>query len=68
MQHVPSDALAAQQAAAGDPMMQSFSGLMRCYADGDRIAMEATLLDFPVSLRTVEAFAAARAGVTPVPA
>jgi NADH dehydrogenase len=68
IQHVPADALAAQQAAATDPMMQSFSGLMRCYADGDAIDMTATLRDLPVALTTVETFAAATAGVTPVPA
>ena len=68
VQHVPADALAAQQAAATDPMMQSFSGLMRCYAAGDTIDMDTTLQDFPVPLTTVEEFAAAGAGVTPVPA
>ncbi len=68
VQHVPAVALAEQHAAATDPMMQSFSGLMRCYGAGDRIDMQATLLDFPISLTTVETFAAASTGMTPVPA
>lgn len=68
VQHVPAETLAEQQAATTDPMMQSFSALMRCYAAGDPIDMGSTLQDFPVPLTTVEAFAAAAAGVTPVPA
>ena len=61
IQHVPAEALAAQQAAATDPMQQSFTGLMRCYAAGDAIDMGPTLRDFPVALTTVEGFAAASA-------
>lgn len=57
VQHVSADALAAQQAAATDPMQQSFAGLMRCYAAGDPIDMEATLRAFPIELTTVEAYA-----------
>lgn len=68
VQHVPAEALADQQAAATDPMQQSFTGLMRCYAEGDAIDMRATLQDFPVALTSVEDFAAARAGAVPVPA
>ncbi len=63
IQHVPAEALAAQQAAATDPMQQSFTGLMRCYAAGDAIDMGPTLRDFPVALTTVEAYAAASAQV-----
>ena len=63
VQHVAADALLAQQAAATDPMQQSFSGLMRCCANGDAIDMTATLQDFPVRLTTVEEFAAAGAGL-----
>jgi uncharacterized protein YbjT (DUF2867 family) len=48
--------LAAQQAAATDPMQQSFAALMRCYAAGDPIAMTATLAAFPLALTSVEAF------------
>ncbi len=61
VQHVPAEALAAQQAAATDPMQQSFTGLMRCYAAGDAIDMRSTLRDFPVALTSVEAYAAASA-------
>ena len=57
--YVPEEALAAQQAAAGDPMAQSFNGLMRCYAAGDAIDMRATLRDFPVVLTSVDEHAAA---------
>ncbi|MFO7632481.1 MAG: SDR family oxidoreductase [Caldilinea sp.] len=57
LQFVPAEALAAQQAAATDPMQQSFSGLMRCYAAGDPIDMRATLKAFPVQLTSVEEFA-----------
>jgi uncharacterized protein YbjT (DUF2867 family) len=53
VQLVPAEALAAQQAAATDPMQQSFSGLMRCYAAGDPIDMRETLRAFPVTLTSV---------------
>ena len=66
--YVPAEALAAQQAAAGDPMAQLFSGLMRCYADGDAIDMRATLRDFPVVLTSVDEHAAATAPLAAVPA
>ena len=65
VQHVPAEALAAQQSVATDPMQQSFTGLMRCYAAGDAIDMEPILRDFPVGLTTVEQFAAA-SGPVPV--
>jgi uncharacterized protein YbjT (DUF2867 family) len=57
VQHVPAEALQAQQAAATDPMQQSFSGLMRCYAQGDAIDMRATQKAFPLKLKTVEEYA-----------
>jgi len=57
VQHVPEEALQAQQAAATDPMQQSFTGLMRCYARGDAIDMRATLKAFPLQLTTVGEFA-----------
>lgn len=66
--YVTPSALAQQQAAALDPMQQSFSGLMRCYAAGDPIDMRATLRDFPVALTTVEEYAAATAVAAAVPA
>ncbi len=66
--HVPAEALASQQAAATDPMQQLFTGLMRCYANGDPIDMRPTLRDFPVALTTVDehAEAGARAMALPV--
>ena len=63
LQHVPEDALEAQQKDAADPMEQSFAGLMRCYAQGDRIPMTEMLETFPVQLTTVEDYAAS--GVRP---
>jgi len=66
VQHVPAEALEAQQAAATDPMAQSFTGLMRCLAMGDSIEMAATLRDFPVELTSVQAFASA--GLVPATA
>ena len=57
VQFVPAEALAAQQAAAADPMQQSFTGLMRCYAAGDPIDMRATLKAFPVTLTSVRDYA-----------
>ena len=54
VQFVPAAALAAQQMSATDPMMQSFSGLMRCYAAGDPIEMGETLKAFPVKLTSVK--------------
>ena len=57
VQHVPEEALQAQQQAATDPMEQSFAGLMRCYAQGDPIDMQSTLEAFPVQLTSVEDYA-----------
>lgn len=57
VQFVPVEALAAQQAAAADPMQQSFNGLMRCYAAGDPIDMRETLKAFPVALTSVQDYA-----------
>jgi NADH dehydrogenase len=61
--HVAEQALAEQQAAATDPMQQSFSGLMRCYARGDAIEMKAALETFPVPLTSVESYARSVVGV-----
>lgn len=57
VQFVSADALKAQQISSDDPMMQSFSGLMRCYAAGDLIEMKEMLNAFPVKLMTVKAYA-----------
>jgi len=54
---VPEQALEAQQQAATDPMQQSFSGLMRCYAQGDSIDMQEMLKVFPVQLTSVREYA-----------
>lgn len=61
-QHVPVEALQAQQEAATDPMAQTFPGLMRCVAAGDRIDMESTLRAIPVSMVTVRDYARAVVG------
>ncbi|MFN8487278.1 MAG: SDR family oxidoreductase [Caldilineaceae bacterium] len=55
-QFVPVEALAAQQAAATDPMQQSFTGLMRCLAAGDPIAMKETLKAFPIQVMFVKEY------------
>ena len=57
VQHVPEEALAGQQAAATDPMAQTFPALMRCYAQGDPIDMEEILTAFPIELKSVQAHA-----------
>jgi uncharacterized protein YbjT (DUF2867 family) len=55
--HVAAEALVAQQVAASDPMAQSFSGLMRCYAKGDPIDMTPVLAAFPGALTSVQSYA-----------
>ena len=57
MQHVPEEALAQQQQEATDPMQQSFSGLMRCVAQGDAIDMGPTLEAIPIELTSVKQYA-----------
>jgi len=57
VQFVPEEALKGQQDAATDPMQQSFSCLMRCYASGDPIDMSATLGTFAIEPTTVEQYA-----------
>lgn len=66
--HVPLEALEAQQVAASDPMAQTFAGLMRCVALGDRIDMTSLLRDMPVPLTTVRAYAREVAGTLPATA
>jgi len=56
LQFVPDEALQVQQAAATDPMQQSFSGIMRYYALGDPIEMSATLQTFAMQPTTVEEY------------
>ena len=57
LQHVPVEALEAQQTEATDPMQQSFAAMMRCYAAGDPIDMEGTLQAFPLQLTSVRDYA-----------
>ena len=57
VQFVPEEALQAQQAAATDPMQQSFVGLMRCYAAGDPIDMSDTFQAFAVPPTAVQDYA-----------
>ena len=59
VQHVPEKALQAQQESSADPMQQSFTGLMRCYAQGDPIDMDAVLAAFPMQLTSVQDYASA---------
>ena len=58
VEHVPEEALQAQLESATDPMQQSFTGLMLCYAQGDAIDMQETLKAFPLQLTSVRAYAA----------
>lgn len=55
-QFVPDEALKTQQAAATDPMQQSFSALMRFVASGNPIELSAALQTFAVQPTTVEAY------------
>lgn len=57
VQHVSEEALAEQQQVATDPMQQSFTGLMRWYAQGDPVDMQETLRAFPVQLTSVRDYA-----------
>jgi NADH dehydrogenase len=54
LQFIPGEALEAQQAAATDPMQQSFSALMRCYAMGDPMDMSVLPRTFEVELTSME--------------
>jgi uncharacterized protein YbjT (DUF2867 family) len=56
-QMVPEDALQAQHQAATEPMQQSFSALMRCYALGDPVDMTGTHETFAVQPTTVQEYA-----------
>ncbi len=56
LQFVPVEALEQQQAAATDPMQQSFSALMRFVASGDPIDMSATIKSFALQLTDVESY------------
>jgi uncharacterized protein YbjT (DUF2867 family) len=60
--HVPEEALEAQLAAATDSLVASFAGLMLATArDGQPIAMEPVLREFPLELTSVRDYARALA-------
>lgn len=59
IQHVPDEALLEQKKAAGDPLEESFAGLMLYYSAGNVIDMRETLQKFPVQLTSVKDYAQA---------
>jgi hypothetical protein len=60
IQHVPDEALLQQKTDAGDPLQQSFAGLMLYYySAGCVIDMRDTLQKFPVQLTSVKDYAQA---------
>jgi uncharacterized protein YbjT (DUF2867 family) len=54
--HIPVEALRSQLDEAEDPMQKSFSGLMLCVANGDRIEMKDLLKTFSVKLTSAEEY------------
>jgi uncharacterized protein YbjT (DUF2867 family) len=54
--NIPLEALQSQLDEAEDPMQKSFSGLMLCVANGDRIDMKEVLVKFSVKLTSVRDF------------
>jgi uncharacterized protein YbjT (DUF2867 family) len=56
LQFVPEEALEAQQAAATDPMQQSFAAAMRYMARGDSIDMSDTFKSFGVQPATLQEY------------
>jgi len=67
VQHVPEEALREQKESAGDPLHQSFAGLMLYYSRGDIIDMHETLQKFPVRLTSIRDYAQAFIGAWPPP-
>lgn len=59
VQHVPEEALRGQKESSGDPLQQSFAGLMLYYCEGDVIDMRETLQKFPVRLMSIRDYAQA---------
>jgi NADH dehydrogenase len=57
VEHVSLETLEVQQESATDPMQQSFSGLMQCYAHGDAIDMQELLKTFHVQPTSVKDYA-----------
>jgi uncharacterized protein YbjT (DUF2867 family) len=56
VEHIPVEALRSQLDGAEDPMQKSFSGLMLCLANGDRIEMKDLLKKFSVKLTSAEEY------------
>jgi uncharacterized protein YbjT (DUF2867 family) len=56
VEHIPVEALQSQLDGAEDPMQKSFSGLMLCVANGDRIEMNDLLKSFSVKLTSAEEY------------
>ena len=65
VEHVPEEALRQQKSATADPFEQSFAGLMLFAAEGSPIAMDKTLKDLPVRLRSVRDYAESAAVADP---
>jgi uncharacterized protein YbjT (DUF2867 family) len=57
VQHIPVETLQSQLVGSADPMQKSFSGLMLCVANGDRIDMKEMLTKFQFKLTSVKDFA-----------
>jgi len=57
LQHVPVEALQAQNNAAPDDLSKTFASLMLTYAAGNEINMQQTLKAFPVKLNSVNDYA-----------
>ncbi|HEX7797827.1 MAG TPA: SDR family oxidoreductase [Vicinamibacterales bacterium] len=60
VEHVPEAALAAQMAAATDPLQKSFAGLMLQYAGGDAIDPANSTRLFPMQMTSVRDFITAQ--------
>lgn len=59
IQHVPDEVLLEQKKTAGDPLQESFAGLMLFYSAGSVVDMRDTLQRFPVQLTSVRDYAQA---------
>lgn len=65
VQYVPEEALKQQKETVGDPLQQSFAGLMLFYSRGNVIDMQETLKKFPVQLTSVREYV--HASISPAP-
>lgn len=57
VEHVPAEALRAQELAATDSLERTYAALMQAYATGDVVPMEETLQRYPVQLTSVRQYA-----------